>query len=495
MAGFAWAGTLPLRATDAVVRTNFASLSSSDGSLPSGLIRASDGNFYGVTELGGKYRDGTVFQLTPSGEATLLHQFSGTDGQFPENRLVQGSDGNLYGTTTQGVNNQPYSGDGCIFRITLAGGYTILYTFTEYTEVLAPLVEGPDGNFYGTAAYGGLHGDGSVFRITPGGDFSLLHSFDGSDGLHPAAALVVGRDGNLYGTTPATSDGPSSGTVFTIVPGGGFATLHRFSGQDGATPAGALVEGENGVFYGVTTYGGTDGSVSSGTVFRVTSGGDFVSLYSFNHTDIQDGVNPYDGLVQGGDGFLYGTTTTTFYKITPAGALTTVYRYGPTYFSSFDTRFLREADGPFYSAEPANSDGTGTTFYAVTFAPTPSSYFDDQVLLADGIYYLLGTTSTDFMVHFGYYSYLGDRRYLYSFRLGYEYVFDAADGRNGIYFYDFKSGGFFYTSPTFPYPYLYDFSLGSVVYYFPGPDFSGGGYDVTDLRYFYVFKTGQIIRK
>ncbi len=95
---------------------------------------------------------------------------------------------------------------------------------------------------------------------------------------------------------------------------------------------------------------------------------------------------------------------------------------------------------------------------------------------------------------FGYYSYLADPNYLYHFDLGYEHVFEANDGASGAYFYDFASRGFFYSSPTFPFPYLYDFSLNSVVYYYPDPA-NPGHYDTNGVRYFYVFNTGQIISK
>ena len=89
--------------------------------------------------------------------------------------------------------------------------------------------------------------------------------------------------------------------------------------------------------------------------------------------------------------------------------------------------------------------------------------------MSNGVYYLVFPSGNPF----GYYAFLSDSNYLYHFDLGYEYVFDAADGKSGVYFYDFKSGDFFYTSPTFPFPYLYDFSLNSVLYYFPDPHNAG----------------------
>ena len=110
--------------------------------------------------------------------------------------------------------------------------------------------------------------------------------------------------------------------------------------------------------------------------------------------------------------------------------------------------------------------------------------------MSNGVHYLAFPNGT----YFGYYAYLSDPRYLYHFDLGYEYVFDADDGKQGVYLYDFASSGFFYTSPTFPFPYLYDFSLNSVVYYYPDPN-NAGRYNTNGKRNFYVFSTGQIISK
>ena len=96
--------------------------------------------------------------------------------------------------------------------------------------------------------------------------------------------------------------------------------------------------------------------------------------------------------------------------------------------------------------------------------------------------------------YFGYYSFLSDSAYIYHFDLGYEYVLDANDGNDGVYLYDFASSTFFYTSPTFPFPYLYDFTLNKVLYYYPDPN-NPGHYNTNGVRYFYDFGTGQIITK
>ena len=119
-----------------------------------------------------------------------------------------------------------------------------------------------------------------------------------------------------------------------------------------------------------------------------------------------------------------------------------------------------------------------------------SSFFTGETALGSGAYYLSFATGN----YFGYYSYLSDPRYLYHFDLGYEYVFDANDGKQGVYLYDFKSNSFFYTSPTFGFPYLYDFSLNAVLYYYPDPN-NPGRYNTNGTRYFYNYATGQIITK
>ena len=118
------------------------------------------------------------------------------------------------------------------------------------------------------------------------------------------------------------------------------------------------------------------------------------------------------------------------------------------------------------------------------------AFFAGEAALSQGVYYLQFADGNPF----GYYTFLSDPDYVYHFDLGFEYVFDAADGRDGVYFYDFTSKTFFYTSPTFPFPYLYDFSLNTVLYYYPDPG-NGGHYNTNGVRYFYDFATGKVISK
>lgn len=121
-------------------------------------------------------------------------------------------------------------------------------------------------------------------------------------------------------------------------------------------------------------------------------------------------------------------------------------------------------------------------------------FFTGEEPLSDGVYFLRFFYLGDPNGFFSYYSYLTDPHYIFHFDLGYEYVFDAADASGGVYFYDFASNGFFYSSPKFPFPYLYDFNLDSVVYYYGNPD-DPERYNTNGVRYFYVFSTGQTISK
>src|SRR5271157_5744414 len=357
-------GVLALYAATAIASpaqtfTSLASFDGTNGANPtSSLVQATDGNLYGTTQFGGAYEDecngsygipgcGTVFQITPGGTLTTMYNFDGTDGAWPGAGLVLATDGNLYGTTEYGGDNET----GTVFKITLRGMLSSLYSFTDEGQPLDLLIQATDGNFYGTAASGGHYYGGSVFRITPGATFTTLYSFCSQgpkvcpDGKLPTAALVQATDGNFYGTTDW--GGASAyctlvtgcGTVFRITPGGMLTTLYSFCTQancpDGARPYGGLVQASDGNFYGTTDTDGANGA--GGTVFKITPSGTLTTLYSFcSEANCADGSNPYASLVRATDGNFYGTTygggaysSGTVFKITPAGALTTLYSFCP----------------------------------------------------------------------------------------------------------------------------------------------------------------------
>src|SRR5439155_1191647 len=173
-----------------------------DGANPvAALVEAMDGNFYGTTPTGGSSGAGIAFKITPGGAMTILHAFTGgADGANPMTSLIQATDGNLYGTTKAGG----ASNHGTAFKMTPAGTFTRLHSFMAGSDGLKPvgaLVQGADGNFYGTTQNGGSGNRGTVFKITPTGLTTILHSFSGgADGFEPLAALVQAPNGTLFGT-------------------------------------------------------------------------------------------------------------------------------------------------------------------------------------------------------------------------------------------------------------------------------------------------------
>ena len=187
--------------------------------------------------------------------------------------MVQGSDGNFYGTTNLG-GIDGVNGQGTVFKMTPGGTLTTLYSFCSQSncsdggDPYGALVLAKDGNFYGVASGGGANGDGTAFKITPTGAYTTLHSFAGaSDGAYPYATLVQATDGNFYGTTfeGGTHD---AGTIFKMTPAGSLTTLHNFAGppSDGSLSTASLVQ------LGTSLYGaaGSGGNSSYGTVFRIT---------------------------------------------------------------------------------------------------------------------------------------------------------------------------------------------------------------------------------
>jgi uncharacterized repeat protein (TIGR03803 family) len=259
-----------------------------------------------------------------------------TDGEGPRAAVVQGTNGDFYGTTSAGGT----TGSGTIFSITPSGTLTTLHSFdgTDGYESFAGLVQGTDGNFYGTASEGGANDKGTIFKITPSGVLTTLHSFAGTDGANPYAALVQGMNGDFYGTTG--SGGVTSnncpfgcGTVFTITPSGTLTTLHSFGLMDGEGPYGVLIQVANGDLYGTTAGGGGSGNcqLGCGTIFKIAPDGMLTILHSFDGTD---GEYPYAGLVLSSDENFYGTAESggangagTAFKVTPSGTLTTLYSF------------------------------------------------------------------------------------------------------------------------------------------------------------------------
>ncbi|PSR54632.1 hypothetical protein AHMF7605_14510 [Adhaeribacter arboris] len=265
-----------------------------DGSAPLGsLIQGTDGNFYGMASEGGTNGAGTIFRITPGGSYSVLHHLKTADGINPYGSLTQGKDGNFYGLANGGGT----TGAGTIFKITPSGTFTVLWNLTATTDGRYPegnLVQGPDGNFYGTNSIGGTNNYGTIFEISPTGTFTVLKQLNSlPDGNAPLGSLVLGKDGNFYGTTSSGGSSSYDGAIFKISPSGTYTVLKRLSGAtDGETPKGNLVQASDGNFYGLTSKGGKN---NAGTLFRITPSGTYTVLKHFNL--ITDGGAPMGSLI------------------------------------------------------------------------------------------------------------------------------------------------------------------------------------------------------
>jgi uncharacterized repeat protein (TIGR03803 family) len=302
-----------------------------DGANPNGPpIMAKDGSFWGTAEYGGKYGYGCVYAIINGVFNTMFSFDYSTTGGYPIGSLIQGADGNFYGTTYEGGLN----GYGTVFKLTPQLKFTVLASF-DYTTMggylYASVIQGTDGNLYGTAYEGGPNSYGTVYQIILStGVFHRLKAFNYTNGAYLTSPLVQGSDGNYYGT--CYSGGNGYGTVFRIAStGGGFAVLHKFNSTKGAYPSTGLAEGPDRNFYGDTYEGGTG---DYGVVFKITPGGTFTVLANFDLSTT--GGYPYVGrLWVDGGGNLYGACYDggvngygTVFWCTPQGKLTPLTSFG-----------------------------------------------------------------------------------------------------------------------------------------------------------------------
>ncbi len=247
----------------------------------------------------------------------------------------------------------------------------------------ATLVQGIDGNLYGTTYYGGSGdcddfigvGCGVVFKVSKDGALEILHNFAGNDGQYPQDGLVLGNDGKLYGTT---FEGGSArlGTVFSITYSGLLTTIHNFSGPDGSAPYAGLTLGQDGNFYGVTFWGGagyqfcTEGC---GTVFKMSAAGELTTLYNFcSQIYCPDGTQPRGRLALGLDGALYGTTSGgslyqsgTVFRISEQGTLRTIHIFGTPFLDGLIPLggLVQSSDGNLYgTTQKGGYEGVGTIY-------------------------------------------------------------------------------------------------------------------------------------
>jgi len=360
--------------------TYFAQFNGTNGTLPYGsLVQATDGNFYGAVEADTYPYSDNIFRVTPSGEITSIYNFCSQshcgDLQYTTPPIL-GSDGNLYGVSSGGSD---YTWSGALYRLTLDGQLTILYTFCPKAncvelEIPNGIIQGSDGNFYGTTYEGGANNSGTIFQVSSTGKFKVLHSFCGgcADGDAPLALPIQGSDGNFYGTALSY---PDSGVVYKLTPSGTYKAIHTFCIPcfGGGNPVfSGLVQDGKGNLFGTTIYAAS--SYNSGTVFEITPTNEYKVLHSFA---FRGGVAPDTGLTLANDGDLYGVAVnddfdsggsySIIYEVTPTGEFIKL----STSYNQPNSPLLQGTDGNFYGTAPFVTEGSHGTVFKLSNGLSP----------------------------------------------------------------------------------------------------------------------------
>jgi uncharacterized repeat protein (TIGR03803 family) len=299
------------RLSAAGTETVLHSFSGADGQWPfTPLIRDSDGDLYGTSYSGGSGYWGTVFKLDAAGKETVLYDFKGgSDGCYPMQGLVRDEAGNFFGTTSGcGIGELGY---GTIFEIDSAGNFTVLHIFTrEASDGGNPwyghLALDKFGNLYGVTLWCGVFDEGVVYKLGKNGTLTVLHSFAGNtvDGCNPYGSVVQDKTGNLYGTTSGC-DSHRYGSIWEVSPKGEETVLHSFAGgkSDGCGLQTGVSRDSQGNLYGTTAW---CGAYAEGTLYELTAKGKLALLHSFG--DGSDGRNPWGEVLRSPDGTLFGVT-------------------------------------------------------------------------------------------------------------------------------------------------------------------------------------------
>jgi uncharacterized repeat protein (TIGR03803 family) len=365
--------TLAAQAQTVTTIFDFANSGGTSNPLGAG-VQGRDGNYYGITYFG------TVYKVTPSGTYTQLATMTGTQGQNC-NGLTMGTDGNFYGTCFNGGDNG--NSTGTFFKVTPTGTITVLHyfdgTFSGTTDGCYPNgvpVQASDGNFYGTTELCGVNDSGIVYKMTPAGVETVIHALAyQTEGSEPMGALILGSDGNLWGTANSNGTG-NAGTVFKVSLTGTLKVIYSFAACSTTTacyPHAGLLQGTDGNYYGTTQQGGAN---NEGTVFKVTPLGVLTLLHSFNAA-VDNGAYPMQPLTQGTDGNLYGVATDCFaggcspadlFEVTTKGAFIDIYNFpvlGGNNNSDPYSPLLLSTTGTFYGTTYEGGNSSAGTLYSL----------------------------------------------------------------------------------------------------------------------------------
>jgi uncharacterized repeat protein (TIGR03803 family) len=326
-----------------------------------GVIKGSDGAFYGITQrggpIGGEFGKGTIYRMAADGTVTVLHEFRGSPDDIGPalGRLVEASDGNFYGLAFGGTSTSPFfCAPGVIFRITPTGDLSVVHTLAPLDAAAGAFPEGSlgfglqacaltfgtpsygltvgaDGNLYGTLVQGGASGGGTIFKLTMSGEFSVIHHLNETIGpervrISLPTGLTLGSDGNFYGAAIG------GGVLFRVTPAGVFTPLHdSLNEPEGGDIAARPVEGDDGNFYGFTRP-----DRGCGSFYRLTPAGIYTRLLTMpgdpgSPAGCFAGQPGTASVTKGADGNFYGVAETgagpygAVLRITPAGELTVLH--------------------------------------------------------------------------------------------------------------------------------------------------------------------------
>lgn len=327
LAAFACAGAL------AGPRGNYQVVDDFDGQPNAGpnseLVAAPDGRFYGTTIRGGQHGLGSVYAIDAAGSSRTVYSFGRVHG--PEGVTV-GPDGQLYGVTTSTGDREVAS----VFRLAWNGTLTILRELDPAVEGYqpTPLVVGTDGALYGTTVLGGAGQDGTLYRITTAGESSVVHAFDAvTEGYSAMGTLLALADGSFVGTM-GDDFAQHGGNVYRVAGDGSFSIVAAFGqgGEGPCTPSAGVIDGHDGWLYG-TSHG--CGASKQGTLYRTTLAGQVEVMHSFRG-EPHDGSAPVNRLCLASDGALYGvapfggaSNRGVAYRVDRNGAYAVLYDFRP----------------------------------------------------------------------------------------------------------------------------------------------------------------------